>query len=93
MTTDIEKLRGDLHHLISPVIGALRMFERDEPDRMAHYIDRLYLALALTDEAATGEIVPDDWRGAHGVGLNHYPSLVSPESEPCLNPHIARRQK
>jgi len=92
IAADAEKLRGDMHHLISPIIGALRVSEHHkEPlteEDLKHMITRLYVALSLMDEAVTGTVVPDEVRGQYGVGLNHYPSLIDPDASPCIGaPH------
>lgn len=70
---DVAELREDLHHLIQPFIGLLRLEERDNPDpARARQIDRLRLALALTDIAA-GAAPREDYdarmgRTRHGCG-------------------------
>lgn len=51
-TTADADLRGNLHHLISPVIGHLRVHAEEAPisrERARIMADRLYLALALAD--------------------------------------------
>jgi hypothetical protein len=50
---DLAELRADLHHLLQPIVGFMRLDERDAPDpSRASTIDRLLLALGLTDHAA-----------------------------------------
>lgn len=92
LTRDVEKLRGDMHHLIAPIVGLLRLAQyREESltdETLTHTISRLSLALNLMDEAVVGTVVPDEDRGKHGVGLNHYPSLIDPDASPCIGaPH------
>lgn len=89
---DAEKLRGDIHHLIAPIIGVMRQARHHgRPLAETHLdsaISRLYVALSLMDEAVTGTVVPDEVRGKHGVGLNHYPNLIDPDGSPCIGaPH------
>lgn len=45
---------GNVAHLVSPLVGELRLMERDgealKPEKMAYYIDRLMLVLELARE-------------------------------------------
>lgn len=52
-------LRGNLHHLLSPILGMLTMDMRDDErptnDTLAYYQDRIKAALAIADEALKEE--------------------------------------
>ena len=51
-----EDFPGNVCHLVSPVVGILRLRERDgktlTPDEMAYFIDRLSLVLDMAREEA-----------------------------------------
>lgn len=70
----LTELREDLHHLLQPIIGVLRLRQQVDPSlTQAHHIERLTLALALTDVAA-GESPQEDLdvrmaRARHGCGF------------------------
>lgn len=72
-----ESVRGDMHHMINPAIGRLRLLQRefatrDEPytseelearaENLQHYVDRLHVALAAMDVSLGFEVYHDEVR-------------------------------
>jgi hypothetical protein len=96
---------GNVSHLVSPLVGTLRLRERDgetlTADEIAHYIDRLSLVLDMARqetedaEAGIGPVAEAERRGAEGARLTwpccrHCPD--NPDDLPHTDPSVPHNE-